>query len=83
MAHLHLRINLKPLRKGLRRTILYVTAVLVPPLAVYLRRGTRHNEFAVNIVLTLLGWYVSALAPLGWYAYLTGGVLHALHLVTK
>ncbi|KAL1843054.1 hypothetical protein VTJ49DRAFT_3189 [Mycothermus thermophilus] len=94
MVHLHLDLSLKHLRKRIHKAIVYITAFLFPPLAVYLRHRTRRNDFAVNVVLTLLGWYVSALTPLGWYVYTTGGwfyrllrllpgVLHALYLVTK
>lgn len=40
-----------------RKGILYTTAFFVPPLAVYFRRGT-DKDFALNILLTILGWYV-------------------------
>ena len=40
-----------------RKGILYTTAFLFPPLAVYFRRGT-NKDFGLNILLTILGWYV-------------------------
>ncbi|KAL2190406.1 hypothetical protein L209DRAFT_750489 [Thermothelomyces heterothallicus CBS 203.75] len=51
-----------------RKGILYVTSFFVPPLAVYLRRGT-NADFGLNILLTLLGRIP--------------GVLHAMYLVSK
>ncbi|KAL2140670.1 hypothetical protein VTI28DRAFT_3527 [Corynascus sepedonium] len=51
-----------------RKGVLYVTSFFVPPLAVYMRRGT-NRDFGLNILLTLLGWIP--------------GVLHAMYLVSK
>lgn len=44
-----------------RKGILYTTAFLFPPLAVYFKRGT-HKDFGLNILLTILGWYVQSLS---------------------
>ncbi|KAH6856059.1 hypothetical protein B0I37DRAFT_424971 [Chaetomium sp. MPI-CAGE-AT-0009] len=52
-----------------RKAVLYVTSFFVPPLAVYLRRGTNKKHFGLNVLLTLLGWIP--------------GVLHAMYLVSK
>jgi uncharacterized membrane protein YqaE (UPF0057 family) len=40
-----------------RKGVLYTTAFFVPPLAVYLKHGT-NKHFGLNVLLTLLGWYV-------------------------
>jgi uncharacterized membrane protein YqaE (UPF0057 family) len=41
-----------------RKGILYTTAVLVPPLAIYFQHGTHRKHFGLSVLLTLLGWYV-------------------------
>ncbi|KAK3905960.1 hypothetical protein C8A05DRAFT_12274 [Staphylotrichum tortipilum] len=51
-----------------RKGVLYTTAIMLPPLAVYFRRGT-DKDFILSIVLTILGWIP--------------GVLHAMYLVSK
>lgn len=40
-----------------RKVILWVSSFFCPPLAVYLRRGSR-EDLGLNILLTILGWYV-------------------------
>ncbi|KAL2121277.1 hypothetical protein VTJ04DRAFT_5304 [Mycothermus thermophilus] len=55
----HLRRFIKHLTRHVEHIILYITALLIPPLAVYLRRGVDKRDFALNIALTLLGWYVN------------------------
>ncbi|KAK4150509.1 hypothetical protein C8A00DRAFT_17975 [Chaetomidium leptoderma] len=51
-----------------RKGVVYTTAILLPPLAVYFRRGA-NKDFGLNVVLTLLGWLP--------------GVLHALYIVSR
>ncbi|KAK4134499.1 hypothetical protein BT67DRAFT_380107 [Trichocladium antarcticum] len=47
--------------------VLYGSALVVPPLAVYLKKGAK-TDLCVNIGLTLLGW--------------VPGMLHALYIVS-
>jgi uncharacterized membrane protein YqaE (UPF0057 family) len=54
-----------------RKAILYTTAVLVPPLAIYFQHGTHRKHFGLSILLTLLGWYVVAVPSL--YPFLLFG----------
>ncbi|KAH6634844.1 hypothetical protein B0J18DRAFT_417298 [Chaetomium sp. MPI-SDFR-AT-0129] len=51
-----------------RKVILWVSSFFCPPLAVYLRRGSRH-DLGLNILLTILGWIP--------------GVLHAMYHISK
>jgi uncharacterized membrane protein YqaE (UPF0057 family) len=43
-----------------RKGVLYTTAIMLPPLAVYFRRGT-NKDFGISVVLSILGWYVAQL----------------------
>ncbi len=45
-----------------RKSVLYTTAIMLPPLAVYFRRGT-DKDFILSIVLTILGWCVLLSLP--------------------
>jgi uncharacterized membrane protein YqaE (UPF0057 family) len=38
-----------------RKGVLYTTAIFLPPLAVYFRRGT-NKDFGISVVLGILGW---------------------------
>lgn len=42
-----------------RKGVLYTTAILLPPLAVYFQHGTHRKHFGLNVLLSLLGWYVT------------------------
>jgi uncharacterized membrane protein YqaE (UPF0057 family) len=46
----------------------YITAIFLPPLAVFMKRGI-HFEFWLNILLTILGWLP--------------GVIHAFYIIHK
>ena len=60
--HIHTHTHTYTMGHKTRKGILYTTAFFVPPLAVYFRRGT-DKDFALNVVLTILGWYVSPPFP--------------------
>lgn len=50
------------------KILLIILAIIIPPLAVYLKNGNKINgEFWLNLVLTLLGGFP--------------GMLHALYVV--
>jgi uncharacterized membrane protein YqaE (UPF0057 family) len=73
----HLRRFIKHLTRHVEHIILYITALLIPPLAVYLRRGVDKRDFALNVALTLLGWYVNP-AGVSYYVlklYVFGNVV--------
>ena len=57
-CHPHTNTHTHTMGHRTRKGILYTTAFFVPPLAVYFRRGTHDKDLALNIVLTILGWYV-------------------------
>jgi uncharacterized membrane protein YqaE (UPF0057 family) len=48
--------------------VLYLSSLIMPPLAVYLKKGAK-KEFGVNLGLTILGW--------------VPGMLHALYLISS
>lgn len=50
------------------RLVLIVLAVLLPPVAVYLKAGA-DKDLAINVLLCLLAWIP--------------GIIHALWMVTK
>jgi uncharacterized membrane protein YqaE (UPF0057 family) len=49
--------------------LLIIIAILLPPLAVYLKEGAG-KQFVINLVLSLLLFWI-------------GGIIHALWLITK
>jgi uncharacterized membrane protein YqaE (UPF0057 family) len=51
------------------KVILVILCLFIPPLAVYLKKGTIDNDFWINLVLTFLGGIP--------------GVLHGLYVVLK
>ena len=61
-CHTHTHTHTHTMGHKTRKGILYTTAFFVPPLAVYFRRGT-DKDFALNILLTILGWYVLSRPP--------------------
>ena len=46
-----------------RKGVLYTTAILLPPLAIFFQHGTDQKHFGLNVLLTLLGWYVVIVPP--------------------
>jgi uncharacterized membrane protein YqaE (UPF0057 family) len=54
--------------KKIDPVVLFVLAIIVPPLAVYLVKGAK-RDFVINIVLCLFFWIP--------------GIVHALWVVTK
>jgi uncharacterized membrane protein YqaE (UPF0057 family) len=64
----------KPAKKAATKSkiinpvVLFILAIIIPPLAVYLVKGAK-RDFVINIVLCLLFWIP--------------GIVHALWIVTK
>ncbi|HPD58125.1 MAG TPA: YqaE/Pmp3 family membrane protein [Smithellaceae bacterium] len=68
----------KPAKKSVKKSagkskkinpiVLFILAIIVPPLAVYLVKGAK-RDFVINIVLCLFFWIP--------------GIVHALWVVTK
>jgi uncharacterized membrane protein YqaE (UPF0057 family) len=64
----------KPVKKAARKSkkvnqvLLFILAIILPPLAVYLLKGAK-RDFVINIVLCLFIWIP--------------GVIHALWVITK
>ena len=60
----------KPARKSkkINPIVLFILAIIIPPLAVYLVKGAK-RDFVINIVLCLIFWIP--------------GIVHALWLITK
>ncbi len=64
----------KPVKKAARKSkkvnqvLLFILAIILPPLAVYLLKGAK-RDFVINIVLCLFIWIP--------------GIVHALWVVTK
>ena len=54
--------------KKVNQVLLFILAIILPPLAVYLVKGAK-RDFVINIVLCLLFWIP--------------GIVHALWVVTK
>ena len=54
--------------KNVNQTVLIILAILLPPVAVYLKKGAG-NDLVINIILCLLLWIP--------------GIIHALWLITK
>lgn len=52
----------------MNKTLLIILAILLPPLAVYLKSGA-DKQFVINIVLCIFFWIP--------------GIIHALWVVTK
>ena len=46
-----------------------ILCFFIPPLAVYLKKGTIDNDFWINLVLTFLGYFP--------------GLLHGLYIILK
>jgi uncharacterized membrane protein YqaE (UPF0057 family) len=49
-------------------TVLYISSLIIPPLAVYLKKGAT-KDLAINTGFTILGW--------------VPGMLHALYMVSS
>ena len=51
------------------KTLQVIAAIFIPPLAVYMKKGTIGNDFWINLVLCFLGGFP--------------GIIHALWVVLK